>query len=180
MLRKIDSIDNAEAHDNLNRGITSPFDTRHTLHLTPEQICQTVPQLQSPYASHVSPSNTISSEFLTPDLASVRWLDLLATDALQANRGFTRPSTPVYEPAVSPFDTQEVVAQQGRSAFDERPRSSAASEGLSWQLDRDIALKNSEISIFRNFVDHIALWVSHLVSLQEQIYTLTLPLARSL
>lgn len=158
----------AEARDNLHRGVTSPLSDRDTQYLPPEEISQTISQLQSPYTSHISPSNTISSEFLTPDLASVRWLDLLATDALHANRGFTRPCTPVYDqtPANS-FDTQENITLQGSPSFNERSKISAASEELSWQLDRDIVLKDSEIPIFRNFVDHIALWVSHFYSLQK-------------
>lgn len=48
-------------------------------------------------ASHIpnvyNTPDTIISEFLTTNLASTRWLDLLATDAAQADKGFSLPPT---------------------------------------------------------------------------------------
>jgi len=44
-----------------------------------------------------SPTHTVASEILTADLASVRWLDLLASDAIQANKGFSRAPSPSAE-----------------------------------------------------------------------------------
>lgn len=103
----------------------------------------------------------MASEFLTAGLASVRWLDLLAADALQANRGFTRPSSPAFEQSPSQsFDGRgNDVANLDEQPFSDR--SLTTSERYSWQLDKDIALKDFELSIFRNFIEHCALWVRH-------------------
>jgi hypothetical protein len=121
--------------------------------------------MESPFANHVSPSNTVSSEFLTADLASVRWLDLLAADALQANRGFTRPSSPVFgQPPPQNFDARvNDIADLNEENFNGTSERLTSCEGYSWQFGKDIVLKNSEVSIFRNFVEHSSLWVSHLI-----------------
>ncbi|TVY38108.1 Adhesion and hyphal regulator [Lachnellula occidentalis] len=126
---------------------------------TPDEPTEPLHQLQSPLINHVSPANTLGSEFLTADLASVRWLDLLAEDALQANRGFTRPSSPNLE-RPEPFGNLVEPANQVRNVLDQ-PFPSTSNEpdtgNQYWQLGKDIVLKDSEIMIFRNFVEHSAL-----------------------
>ena len=142
---------------------TSPPHDGRTTYLNPEEMSHPRLQIDSPFANHVSPSNTVSSEFLTADLASVRWLDLLAADAVQANRGFTRPSSPVLgQPPPENFEARvNDIAALNEENFNGTSERLASSEGYSWQLDNDIVLKNSEVSIFRNFVEHSSLWVSH-------------------
>lgn len=131
---------------------------------TPDEPTEPLHQLHSPHINHVSPANTLGSEFLTADLASIRWLDLLAEDALQANRGFTRPSSPIPERS-EPFDNLVEPANEVRDVL-EQPYPSTSNELLPsdtgnqyWQLSKDSVLKDSEIMIFRNFVEHSALWL---------------------
>jgi len=128
----------------------------------PDEATQPHHQLHSPHINHVSPSNTIISEFLTADLASIRWLDLLAQDALQANRGFTRPSSPAFDrPEI--FHNLVTPANEVGNIVDQPLPSTSnellASDHQSWQLNRDIVLKDSEILILRNFVEHSTLWL---------------------
>lgn len=119
-------------------------------------------QIDSPQPSHVSPSNTLNSELLTADLASIRWLDLLAEDALQANRGFTRPSSPVPEAANGDLENNHLQPSTGAQNL------ACGNNREPWQLDKDIVLKNEEFSIFRNFVEHSALWVGSLQTTASQ------------
>jgi hypothetical protein len=155
---------------------TSPPHDGRT-YLAPEEMSQ--PRLQiidSPFTNHVSPSNTVSSEFLTADLASVRWLDLLAADALQANRGFTRPSSPVLgQPPPENLEARvNDITALNEENFNGASETLASSDGYSWQLDNDIGLKNFEVSIFRNFVEHSSLWVRHSTrSVKSQFKMLT-------
>jgi hypothetical protein len=148
--------------DIFNHSRVSSLDDRHALQLGSNEISPSHLQLHSPYANHVSPSDTVASEFLTVDLASVRWLDLLAADALQANRGFTRPSSPEYEQLSNHnFETRvDYIANLNGPDVSGAPKGLDSSSGYSWQLDKDIVLKNFEVAIFRNFVEHSALWVS--------------------
>lgn len=124
------------------------------------EINQQQNQTTSPFLNHVSPSGTVDSESWTADFASVRWLDLLATDALQANRGFTRPSTPFIEEFVQATVPNAVdAAQIDPQLLESNGTRTSGTETFPWQLDRDIALKNLEVAIFRNFVEHSSLWV---------------------
>ena len=106
-----------------------------------------------------SPSNTVTSDCLPADLASVRWLDLLATDAIQANRGFSRAPSPVQGPAGNtdlggssnyPSRSGPILSINDQNIGNER---------FSWRLDQDIVLKDFEIAIFRNFINRAALWL---------------------
>jgi hypothetical protein len=119
-----------------------------------------------------SPSNTVGSDPLTADLASIRWLDLLAADAEQANRGFSRAPSPFGEVQV---ESNEPLTSSNASNNDgKEPIISESSDivpGLDtfpWRLENEIVLKDFESIIFRNFTDRAALWVSHRVILSSQ------------
>ena len=148
------------SRDSINPNFATPLEQSSAIYLACDEISQSQLQLNSPILNHVSPSNTISSEFLTADLASVRWLDLLAGDAEQANRGFTRPSSPVPEHLDNlGFEARARIRANSDQNFPGRLKGLTASEGHSWQLDKDIVLEDHEVSIFRNFVEHSALWL---------------------
>ena len=112
----------------------------------------------------ISPSNTVYSDQFTADVASIRWLDLLAADAVHANKGFSR----VTSRAASPSGTMSPRTLQAerfpnrteiRKTLEDESARLNGIEKDSWQLNRDIVLKDFEIPIFRNFVDHASLWV---------------------
>lgn len=112
--------------------------------------------------SAYSPANTVTSDFLTADLASVRWLDLLATDAIQANKGFSRAPSPSGEGAPRRLTGTAGLPCLPSTEDQTLPNPSVHLDGLesrTWQLDHDIVLKDFETAIFRNFVDHAALWL---------------------
>lgn len=166
-----------ESRENINHGITSSVDNDE-IDYSPDGVAQPLHQLHSHHGNHVSPSNTIGSEYLTADLASIRWLDLLAEDALHANKGFTRPSSPAFErPEILhnlPASANEVGNVLGQP-FPSTSNELLASDHQSWQLDRDIVLKDFEIMIFRNFVEHSALWLDLFDPIKHfSVYTIRL------
>lgn len=105
---------------------------------------------------------TTASELLPPDLASTRWLDLLATDAAQADGGFSLAASPV------PSQSAGSAASYGGMHRPPRPGSqttspvedAAAHERHAWQAPSDIVLQGNETLMFRNFAERAALWVS--------------------
>lgn len=126
--------------------------------------------------------DTILSEYLTTDLASTRWLDLLATDAAQADKAFSLPPTrypsPVlgdihFEHNASQTDLQNLNTAVSQAQIQtglggsELPRLSqavqhndiASSERNAWQLDQNICLQDHEVELFRMFTDRAALWL---------------------
>jgi hypothetical protein len=137
----------------MNQHLLSFVQERHTL-------LSTLGNFGQPTAD--SPTDTVGSEFLTADLASVWWLDLLAADALQANRAFSRAPSPSADPSSQPladwrpielpnFTDRNGIAESGVFVHAERH---------AWQLEKDIVLKDFETIIFRNFVERAALWAS--------------------
>lgn len=112
---------------------------------------------------------TIASELLSADLASTRWLDLLATDAAQADGGFSLTATPAPAPSPAPeggnivydglSDPQAAVIRAAAES------EAVASEKDAWQLSEDIVLSEHETVLFRLFAERAALWVSHLPQL---------------
>jgi len=106
--------------------------------------------------------DTIASDLLTADLASTRWLDLLAYDAAQADKTFslapTRccspvlaeqiPDNPVIPDALLQPEASRVIETNG-----------SVVEQHSWQLSHDILLQSNEVSLFRAFVEHAASWL---------------------
>lgn len=111
-----------------------------------------------------SPSNTVYSDQYTADVASIRWLDLLAADAVHANKGFSRVASRAASPSGNlPSRTLEAEGLSYPNAVNNAVEDESARlngiEKDAWQLDHDIILKDFEIPIFRNFVDHASLWV---------------------
>jgi hypothetical protein len=113
--------------------------------------------------------DTVASELLSADMASTRWLDLLATDAAQADSAFSlAPSpTPVSdetnrfdEPVVAPTVANTAVPHGFSMGASGVPEPSTTKEVHAWQLDHDIVLQNHEALLFRTFADRAALWVS--------------------
>ncbi|KAJ1324423.1 transcriptional activator protein UGA3 [Microdochium nivale] len=106
---------------------------------------------------------TIASELLSADLASTRWLDLLATDAAQADGGFSLTATPAPAPSPAPeggnivydglSDPQAAVIRAAAES------EAVASEKDAWQLSEDIVLSEHETVLFRLFAERAALWL---------------------
>lgn len=136
-------------------------------------------QNQSPY---VYSPDTIASELLTADLASTRWLDLLAFDAARADKGFSLAPTRHTSP-VEGLDALHYADRDGQATRPQVPLSSGyaagsrvdvpqavqavqhtenvdtAVESLAWQLEEDISLQGDELRLFRNFAERAALWM---------------------
>lgn len=119
----------------------------------------------------------MASELLTADLASTRWLDLLASDAAQADSGFSLAPSPPASPtalagagaglnheATYPVDL-EVARRQVNSL--ELPTAElnqstngvrdSACELQAWQISEDIPLRDEEAFLFRTFTEKAAL-----------------------
>ncbi|KAI1495519.1 hypothetical protein F5X99DRAFT_403291 [Biscogniauxia marginata] len=104
---------------------------------------------------------TVASELLTADLASTRWLDLLATDAAQADGRFSLASSPILERSLP---NQSYGGGLARTDETQDPRvvaatSTAANERNTWQSDQDIILQSHEAVLFRTFAERAALWL---------------------
>lgn len=126
--------------------------------------------------------DTILSEYLTTDLASTRWLDLLATDAAQADKAFSLPPTRYPSPVLGDIHFDHNASQtdlhnlntavsqaqlQTGLGGSELPRLNqavqhndvASCERHAWQLDQTICLQDHEVELFRMFTDRAALWL---------------------
>ncbi|ORY54842.1 uncharacterized protein BCR38DRAFT_357512 [Pseudomassariella vexata] len=114
--------------------------------------------LIDPYRYAYSP-DTMASELLTADLASTRWLDLLATDAAQADSGFSLAPSPVPEDSV--FNDGYTVRANNVTDLSapDAAESAAVSERHAWQLDQDILLQSHEALLFRAFAERASLWL---------------------
>lgn len=141
------------------------------------QVAQGIEGLsgRNPDAYSYSP-DTINSEFLTADLASNRWLDLLATDAAEADKEFslapTRNTSPVtdengaesvsqtlqtYAPQIQATPIQAVGTASSSEAVHDG--TGIAAEQYNWQLDQDISIRDHEAELFRTFAERAALWL---------------------
>ncbi|KAH8682131.1 hypothetical protein BX600DRAFT_447820 [Xylariales sp. PMI_506] len=135
----------------------------HAIYPSPVEASQASGSIPLGDASQYAFSpDTVTSELLTADLASTRWLDLLATDAAQADSSFSLAPSP------APIED---------SGYDEpRPGGAAAqigpelpvvpdltpavvSERHAWQADQDIILTDREAAMFRTFTERTALWL---------------------
>lgn len=153
---------------NQNTPFISSFQRAEVSHLSNERQHQ---------AQHAFSPETVASELLTADLASTRWLDLLASDAAQADSGFSLAPSPSASPAplagagaglnyeaTHPADL-EVARRQANSrilpgAELEQPVNGvrhSACELQAWQLDQDISLRDEEAALFRTFTEKAAL-----------------------
>ncbi|KAF7515748.1 hypothetical protein G7054_g14427 [Neopestalotiopsis clavispora] len=103
----------------------------------------TIP-LAEAYQYAYSP-DTVASELLTTDMASNRWLDLLATDAAQADAGFSLAPSPAPEDSVSNtgHESQPIGTENqpiSGSVSIPAPLANQAVERHAWSLNRDIVL----------------------------------------
>lgn len=143
-------------------------------------------------ASHIqtvyNTPETILSEYLTTDLASTRWLDLLATDAAQADKGFSLPPTRHPSPApgdlsfaydasqtnlqdlntaVSHAQAQTALLQPGDGGLSRLSHAVQANDGAAiatserhaWQLEQNICLQDHEVKLFRTFAESASQWL---------------------
>lgn len=164
-------------------GSTQPAASPGGGHLAPEAI-QRLDDGHQPVHHVVYSPDTVASELLTADLASTRWFDLLATDAAQADAGFTlAPSRPQTRPPSPSVDYHHVTPQPGLEPGAAGPSAHNTGQGPSssnsssvvqiaapdfpdaslerreWQLDEDICLRDQEVTLFRTFTERAALWL---------------------
>ncbi|KAI0020720.1 hypothetical protein F4780DRAFT_343561 [Xylariomycetidae sp. FL0641] len=103
---------------------------------------------------------TVSSELLSADLASTRWLDLLATDAAQADGGFSLAPSPVANPSPG---TDDYGTTPGSGRLQHANTVAAPKvpvpERHAWQSEYDLALQCHEAVLFRTFTERAALWL---------------------
>ncbi|TDZ15706.1 Adhesion and hyphal regulator 1 [Colletotrichum orbiculare MAFF 240422] len=104
---------------------------------------------------------TVASELWTTDLASTRWLGLLATDAAQADSGFSLAPSP------APEDDEQRRGPAAHGPPDatnmqSRLTSLSDSERKTWQADRYITLTNHEAVLFRHFTERSSRWLDFL------------------
>lgn len=137
------------------------------------QVAQAIQILDDGHRIQYSYSpDTVASELLTADLASTRWFDLLASDAAQADKGFSLAPTRHPSPAAEadnvyhgpPADLPASIAQVATiscQAAEEEPSSLDVHQDAvyPWQLDEDICLRSHEADLFRNFAERAALWL---------------------
>lgn len=128
--------------------------------------------------------DTILSEYLTTDLASTRWLDLLATDAAHADKAFSLPPTRYPSPALGDLSFEQNASQPDPQSLNAAVSQAQVQTGLggneysrlnqaipdnndlattyernAWQLDRNIPLQDHEVDLFRTFAERAALWL---------------------
>ncbi|KAI0598972.1 hypothetical protein F4775DRAFT_583428 [Biscogniauxia sp. FL1348] len=103
---------------------------------------------------------TVTSELLSADLASTRWLDLLATDAAQADGGFSLAPSQISEGSL-PHESYRVELARTNRLQDPGvvAAAAAANERYAWQSDQDIVLQSHEAVLFRTFAERAALWL---------------------
>ncbi|KAL2876176.1 hypothetical protein SGCOL_008537 [Colletotrichum sp. CLE4] len=104
---------------------------------------------------------TVASELWTTDFASTRWLGLLATDAAQADSGFSLAPSP------APEDEEQRRAANlhgppDATNLETRLNEVSDPERKTWQADRDITLSNREAVLFRHFTERSARWLDFL------------------
>ncbi|KAF7550675.1 hypothetical protein G7Z17_g5557 [Cylindrodendrum hubeiense] len=108
---------------------------------------------ESPYVGY-SPG---TSDMLTAGGASTRWLDLLASDAAQADAAFSLAPSPTHESGVK---HQGAVNSGGLyQRLSDLAVTGASSSDYQWQEFQDIVLLDHEAVLFRKFVEHAALWL---------------------
>ena len=114
--------------------------------------------------------DTVASEQLTADMASNRWLDLLATDAAQADANFSlAPSPAPFEEDSSSSVSQATHAESRPIGTENQPIAGDVAavtpslvgnfERHAWSLDQDIKLTSEEAYLFRVFAERASQWV---------------------
>ncbi|KAI1638790.1 hypothetical protein F4809DRAFT_649073 [Biscogniauxia mediterranea] len=109
---------------------------------------------------------TVTSELLSADLASTRWLDLLATDAAQADGRFSLAPSQMSEGSLPHESYRAELARTNIlqdsgivTAAAAAAATTAANERHAWQLDHDIVLQSHEAVLYRTFAERAALWL---------------------
>ncbi|GKT45713.1 uncharacterized protein ColSpa_05894 [Colletotrichum spaethianum] len=101
---------------------------------------------------------TVASELWTTDLASTRWLGLLATDAAQADSGFSLAPSPAPEDD----EQRRAAVHHGppdATNLEYRLNNVSDPERKTWQADKDIVLSSREAVLFRHFTERSARWL---------------------
>ncbi|KAJ2904896.1 hypothetical protein MKZ38_006937 [Zalerion maritima] len=119
-------------------------------------------------------SATVSSEPISADLASTRWLDLLATDAAQADSTFSLSTNPASRPQ---HPQAHPASGSNPSDLGYSNRFADALETRRWQSDTDIELDDHESSLFRNFAERSASWELDLFDPHRHFSTFAVRLA---
>lgn len=116
---------------------------------------------------------TATPETLTSDLASTRWLSLLANDAAQVDSGFSLAGSPESQTQTDAripeginasgrngqgLEFDRASAQLQQSAIT-NPSARTSANCRVWQLERDITLTDHETVLFRHFIQHISGWM---------------------
>ncbi|KAK1533059.1 uncharacterized protein CCOS01_05042 [Colletotrichum costaricense] len=104
---------------------------------------------------------TVASELWTTDLASTRWLGLLATDAAQADSGFSLAPSPAPEDEEG-RRAADLHGPPDATNLESRLNEVSDPERKTWQADRDITLSNREAVLFRHFTERSARWLDFL------------------
>lgn len=118
-------------------------------------------QLDFPFSPD---TDSIRSDLWNADIASTRWLDLLAHDAALADKTFSLAPTRCPSPVSSqlqpgqPSVASAAIIQASISRITSEP-DIVANERRFWQLDHDIPLQPHETHLFRAFVEHSASWL---------------------
>jgi hypothetical protein len=109
-------------------------------------------------------TGAIISGLWNADVASTRWLDLLAHDAALADKTFSLAPTRCPSPVPSQLPqhqssvTSAEIVQTSISATASESNITA-NERRSWQLDHDISLQPHETRLLRAFIEHSASWL---------------------
>ncbi|KZL72957.1 Zn(II)2Cys6 transcription factor [Colletotrichum tofieldiae] len=101
---------------------------------------------------------TVASELWTTDLASTRWLGLLATDAAEADSGFSLAPSPAPEGD----EQRRATTQHGppdATNLESRLNNVSDPERKTWQTDKGIVLSSQEAVLFRHFTERSARWL---------------------
>ncbi|TDZ32017.1 D-erythrulose-4-phosphate isomerase 1 [Colletotrichum spinosum] len=131
-----------------------------SLHQSSDRLRSSLKILTQRSIYSYSPEN-VASELWTTDLASTRWLGLLATDAAQADSGFSLAPSP------APEDDEQRRGPAAHGPPDatnmqSRLTSLSDSERKTWQADRYITLTNHEAVLFRHFTERSSRWLDFL------------------
>lgn len=118
----------------------------------------------------LSPADTVASELWSTDFASNRWLGLLATDAAQADSGFSLAPSLAASPAPEDAEVEKRPAPNAVGAQPAIPNYQSGTTGATtqeferkaWQSTTDITLTSHEAILFRHFAERSARWLDFL------------------
>ncbi|RVD83671.1 uncharacterized protein DFL_005450 [Arthrobotrys flagrans] len=153
-------------------------------------VSVSIPPLDPPNAG-LSPANTdtthASSNLISTELASIRWLGLLAADAAQSEPNFSLSPFITSEDGISGRLALQQQASANRHSYQtglEGPggtgyrdldqllyavdvQANPSNERKLWQSQERIKLTEQEIPVFRNFVENVSSWIDLLDPLKH-------------